>query len=107
MSEQEIERTIESYGWKPKIFSDTILITSKFDTWMIEMKHHAVVLKHQNLKRNPSQKFVGHTHKTFVGGTVNDALKEIQKHDDYIIKYKNNSYTRSSLFQKLQQMSTM
>ena len=103
MNEQEIERAVKSYGWTPKIFHNTILIRSKFDTWIIEKEYHAVILKHQNLKRNPTEKFIGHIHKTFVGGTVNDALKAIYSHDNYISKYKNNR--GSSIIQKINALS--
>jgi len=102
MSLDKIENLVLSYGFKANVFHDMILVKSRFDEWCIEKCNDTYILKHQNTNRNPSKKFRQHIQKKFINASLENVLNSILRHDDYVLKHKNNMSI--SLFNKFKKI---
>jgi hypothetical protein len=105
MEEESIKELANTYNLKAKVWNDLIIVTSKFDEWIIEVKANSFVLKHQNVKRNKTGKHKEHLQKVFTDKQLRDVLKFIKGHDKDTIKKKHTEHDR--LFKKLEEHNKM
>jgi len=65
IDELEIKSLCDNYGYKYRIYNNTVFINTNFDNWVIEVGDDGLLLKHQNKKRNKSKKNHYHTQRKF------------------------------------------